>query len=93
MLGKLFLQFKTCPWVDDSTFILANSIEHECSVKIGAKSESQLKSLLEDKIEDMIRKTNCTDISEDEYAYDIEYDFKKVESIKEEDIEYDFRVF
>lgn len=120
MIGKLFLQFKTCPCIEGSTFILANSIEHECSVKVairdgckyiniddeyddGKKKKSkrtnimdindELRVLIEDNIEDIIRQTNCTSIGDDEYAYDIEYSFKELKSSDYNDIEYDLRVF
>lgn len=94
MIGNLFLKFKTCPCENNSTFVLSNSKSHECCITIGLADESQLTCYLEEKMEEIIRETNCIPIKDNEYTYDVDYTFEEIAIESEDDendVEYDFR--
>lgn len=93
MIGNLFLKFKTCPF-NNNTFKLNDSIEHECCVIIGLNNEQQLEKEMWDKSQDLVVSSKCIDIKENEYVYDLEYDFEEIALLEGEDdtdVEYDFR--
>lgn len=97
MIGNLFLKFKTCPFIN-CTFNLNNSKSHECCVTIGLEDEYQLEKELDERAQDLVVKSKCIDIKENEYVYDIEYTFEEIEVYDEDndtdtDVEYDFREF
>ena len=87
------MKFKTCPF-KNCTFDMRDSISHECCVTIGLNNELQLSMDLEDKIEDIIRESKCIPLKDNEFAYDIEYNFEEIklsENEDDSDVEYDFR--
>ena len=91
MIGNLFLKFKTCPFIN-CTFNLNNSKSHECCVTIGLNNEYQLEEELDERAQDLVIKSKCIDIKENEYVYDIDYTFEEIkEGSKDNDIKYDFR--
>lgn len=93
MIGNLFLNFKTCPFIN-CTFNLNNSKSHECCVTIALNDETQLEEELDDRIQDLVVKSKCIDIKENEYVYDVEHTFEEIEMYEgdnDNDVEYDFR--
>lgn len=93
MIGNLFLKFKLCP-LDGCTFVLANSKAHECCISIGLTTESDLDSHLEERIEEVLRESKCIPIQDNEYVYDLEYNFEEIalqQGEDDSDVEYDFR--
>lgn len=95
MIGNIFLKFKTCPFIN-CTFNLSNSKSHECCITIGLEDEYQLSEELFDRAQDLVIKSKCIDIKENEYVYDIDYTFEEIEIYEgdnDTDVEYDFREF
>lgn len=89
MIGNLLFKFKTCPFINN-TFNLNNSKSHECCVVIGLNDEYQLNEELFDRAQDLVVKSKCIDIKENEYVYDIDYTFEEIRECNK-DLEYDFR--
>lgn len=93
MIGNLFLNFKMCPFID-CTFTMDDSTSHECCVTIGLNSEDELNEKIEDNIEHIIRESKCIPIKDNEFVYDLSYNFEEIKLEDGEDdsnVEYDFR--
>lgn len=93
MIGNLFLNFKTCEFIN-CTFNLKNSKSHECCITVVIDNENELEEKLSDNLEYILRESKAVDIKDNEYCYDVDYNFEKIEGYSgddNEDIDFNFK--